>query len=71
MKRLAVRNAAVLLPVPRDKEYVGRRADEEVRKEGVISIRASPHEQLAAGSSRADSASTSPSTARPTIESTG
>jgi chorismate synthase len=53
------------------KRYVGRRADEEVRKEFVISIGASPHEQLAAGSSRADSASTSPSTARPTIESTG
>jgi hypothetical protein len=53
------------------KGYVDRRADEEVRKEGVVSIGASSHEQLAAGSDRADSASASPSEARPTIGSTG
>jgi hypothetical protein len=49
---------------------VGRRADKEIRKEGVISIRAPSHEKPAAGSIRTDSASASPSTARPTIGST-
>jgi hypothetical protein len=53
------------------KEYVGRRADEEVRKEGVISIGALSDGQPTAGSGRAGSTSASPWTARPTGGSTG
>lgn len=47
-----------------DKEYVGQRADEEVREVDVILVGAVSHEQLAARSSRADSASTLLSTIR-------
>ena len=53
-----------------DKGSVSRRAEQEVRNEGVISIGASSYEQPAAGSGQADSALTSPSTARPTVGST-
>ena len=53
------------------KEYVGRRAEEKVREMDMISVGAVSHEQLAARSSRADSASTSPSTIGPTAGLTG
>jgi hypothetical protein len=53
------------------KGYDGRRADKEVEKNGMISIRAPSRGQAAAGSSGVGSASASPPTTRPTIGSVG
>jgi hypothetical protein len=62
---------AVFSPVPQANGYVGRRADEGVRKERMVSTGAPSHEQLAAESSGAGSGSAVQSTTRPIIGSIG